>query len=93
MVASTALGEQGFAEAKRLCYAGLDGPTLLREVASRLRRVAPFETYCAFSSDPLSGLPAQLVYQGALGPEQHRAYLEHVYFKEDLDGQRMMVYQ
>lgn len=91
MVASTALRERGFAEAKRLCYAGLDAPTLLREVAGRLRRVVPFETYCAFSNDPLSGLPTQLVYQGAIGPKQHRAYLEHVYFEEDLDGQRMMV--
>ncbi len=91
MVASTAIGERGFAEAKRLCYSGLDAPTLLREVAGCLERVAPFETYCAFSNDPLSGLPTQLVYQGAIGPKQHRAYLEHVYFEEDLDGQRMMV--
>ncbi len=44
MVASSALlRERGFAEAKRLCYAGLDSPTLLREVAERLRRVVPFE--------------------------------------------------
>ena len=90
MVASTALGERAFAEAKRLCYPGLDAPTLLREVAGSLERVAPFETYCAFSNDPLSGLATQLVYQGALGPKQHHAYFEHVYFEEDLDGQRMM---
>jgi DNA-binding CsgD family transcriptional regulator len=91
MVASTALRERGYSEAKRLCYSGMDAPTLLREVAGSLERVAPFETYCAFSNDPLSGLPTQLVYQGAIGPKQHRAYIEDVYFEEDFDGQRMMV--
>ena len=91
MVVSTALRERGFADAKRLCYAGLDAPTLLREVAGLLGRVAPFETYCAFTNDPLSGLPTQMVARGALGPEQHRAYIEHVYFEEELEGQRMMV--
>ena len=91
VVASTAFRESGFAEAKRLCYAGLDGPTLLREVAGCLRRVMPFETYCAYSNDPVSGLLTQMVGQGAIGPKQHRAYLERVYFEEDLDAQRMMV--
>jgi hypothetical protein len=91
MVASTTVRERGFAEAKRLCYAGLDAPTLLREVAGLLGRAAPFETYCAFTNDPLSGLPTQLVGRGALGPRQHRTYIENVYFEEDFDGQRMMV--
>ena len=91
MVASTTLRERGFAEAKRLCYAGLDTPTLLREVAGLLGRTAPFETYCAFSSDPLSGLPTRLVAQGAIGPKQHRAYIENAFFEEDFEGQRMMV--
>ena len=91
MVASTTVRERGFAEAKRLCYAGLDAPTLLREVAGLLGRAAPFETYCAFTNDPLSGLPTQLVGRGALGPKQHRTYIENVYFEEDFDGQRMMV--
>ena len=53
MVASTALKDRRFTEAKRLCYAGLDAPTLLREVAGRLRRVVPFEAYCATSNDLL----------------------------------------
>ena len=91
MVASAALRERGFAEAKRLCYAGKDAPTLLRDVAGLLGRVAPFETYCAFTNDPLSGLPTQMVAEGALGPKQHRAYIERVFFEEELDGQRMMV--
>src|SRR5437763_537753 len=43
MIASTTFRERSFAEAKRLCYAGLDAPTLLHEVAGCLGRVAPFE--------------------------------------------------
>src|SRR5215210_9556474 len=85
MVASTALRDRGFAEAKRLCYAGLDAPTLLHEVAGRLRRVVPFEAYCATSNDPLSGLMTRLMHDGVLGEKEGRTYLEHVYFEEDLD--------
>ena len=91
MVASTALNERAFAEAKRLCYAGLDAPTLLRGVAGRLRRTVPFEAYCAWSSDPLSGLLTHLVHDGAIGEKEQRTYLDHVYFEEDLDEQRRMV--
>ena len=90
MVASTALRERGFAEAKRLCYAGLDATTLLREVVGRLRRVAPFEAYCATANDPLSGLLTHLVSDEVFGDKEHRTYLEHVYFEEDLDEQRRM---
>ena len=92
MVASSALlRERGFTEAKRLCYAGLDAPTLLHEVAGRLRRVVPFEAYCAWSSDPLSGLMTRLMHDGVLGEKEGRTYLEHVYFEEDLGEQRRMV--
>jgi DNA-binding CsgD family transcriptional regulator len=91
MVASSALRERGFAEAKRLCYTGLDSPTLLHEVAGRLERVVPFEAYCAWSSDPLSGLMTHLMHDGVLGEKEGRIYLEHVYFEEDLDEQRRMV--
>jgi DNA-binding CsgD family transcriptional regulator len=91
VVASSALRERGFAEAKRLCYTGLDSPTLLHEVAGRLERVVPFEAYCAWSSDPLSGLMTRLMHDGVLGEKEGRIYLEHVYFEEDLDEQRKMV--
>ena len=92
MVASSALlRERGFAEAKRLCYSGLDSPTLLREVAGRLGRVVPFEAYCAWSNDPMSGLMTHLMHDGVLGEKEGRTYLEHVYFEEDLDAQRRMV--
>ena len=75
MVASTALNERAFAEAKRLCYSGLDAPTLLREVAGRLRRVVPFEAYCATSNDPLSGLLTHVVHDGVMGEKEQRTYL------------------
>ena len=91
MVASTALRERGFTEAKRLCYSGLDAPTLLREVAGRLRRVVPFEAYCATSNDPLSGLLTHVGHDGVMGEKEQRTYLEHVYFEEDLDEQRRMI--
>jgi len=91
MVASTALRERGFAEAKRLCYAGLDAPTLLHEVAGRLRRVVPFEAYCATSNDPMSGLLTHVVHDGVMGEKEQRTYLENVFFEEDLDEQRRMV--
>jgi DNA-binding CsgD family transcriptional regulator len=91
MVASTALRERGFNEVKRLCYSGLDEPTLLREVAGRLRRVVPFEAYCATSNDPLSGLLTRVVHDGVMGEKEQRTYLEDVFFEEDLDEQRRMV--
>src|SRR3712207_377364 len=92
MVDSSALlRERGFAEAKRLCYAGLDAPTLLREVAERLRRVVPFETYCAQSNDPLSGLLTHVGHDGILGEKEVGLFLEHVYFEEELDAQRRLV--
>ncbi len=76
MVVGTALRERGFNEAKRLCYSGLDAPTLLREVAGRLRRVVPFEAYCATSNDPLSGLLTHVVHDGVMGEKEQRTYLE-----------------
>jgi DNA-binding CsgD family transcriptional regulator len=92
MVASTALlRERGFTEIKRLCYSGLDTPTLLHEVAGRLRRVVPFEAYCATSNDPLSGLLTHVVHDGVMGEKEQRTYLEYIYFEEDLDEQRRMV--
>jgi DNA-binding CsgD family transcriptional regulator len=91
LVASSVHRERGFAEAKRLCYAGLDAPTLLREMAGRLKWMAPFEAYCAWSNDPLSGLLTHMVGEGAIGENEHRTYLEHVYFEEDLQEQRRMV--
>ena len=92
MVTSSALlRERSFAETKYLCYAGLDAPALLHEVSERLRRVVPFETYCATSNDPLSGLLTHVVHDGVLGEKEQRTYLEDVFFAEDLHEQRRMV--
>src|SRR5215217_1476705 len=92
MVSSTALRERSFAETKRLCYAGLDAPTLLREVTGRLGRVVPFEAYCVTCNDPLSGLLTHMAGEGPVNDKEHfRTYLEHIYFEEDLDAQRRMV--
>ena len=50
------LEERTFSEVKRLCCAGRpDGLALLGEVIERLRRVVPFEAYCASTKDPATG--------------------------------------
>jgi DNA-binding CsgD family transcriptional regulator len=92
VVVNSAFRERGFKEVKRLCYAGLDTPTLLREVTGRLGQVVPFEAYCVTSNDPLSGLLTHIAGEGAIDDEEHfRTYLEHIYFEEDLEAQRSMV--
>jgi DNA-binding CsgD family transcriptional regulator len=91
MIASPALRERGFGEMKRLCYAGLDAPTLLRAVATRLARLAPFDAYCAQTNDPVSGLLTQVFTTEAFGDQEHRQYLEQIYFQEDREEQRRMV--
>lgn len=90
MVASTILLERGFTEVKRLCYAGLDAPALLRAVAARMSRVAPFDAYCAQTNDPVSGLLTQVLTTEAFGDQEHRQYLEQIYFQADRDEQRRM---
>src|SRR5688572_357929 len=92
MVSSTALRESSFAEAKRLCDAGVDAPALLREVAGRLKRAVPFEAYCVTSNAPMSGLLTHMAGQAPVNDKVHfRTYLEHIYFEEDLHAQRRMV--
>jgi DNA-binding CsgD family transcriptional regulator len=91
MVASATALERGFGEVKRLCYAGLDAPALLRAVATRMGRVAPFEAYCAQTNDPVSGLLTQVLTTEAFGDREHRQYLELIYFQADHDEQRRMV--
>jgi DNA-binding CsgD family transcriptional regulator len=91
MVATSALRERGFADVKRLCYAGLDAPTLLREVVGRLRPVVPYEAYAALTTDPVSGLLTRLMSDEIGGENERRTYLEHIYFEEEWDEQRRMV--
>ena len=78
-------GDRVFSEVKRLCYAGLDEATLLREVAHRLRRAVPFEGYCAHAVDPLSGLIANAIEEEMGGEKEARLFWEHLYFADDVN--------
>ena len=91
MGTGSALEDKVFAEVKRLCYAGLGERALLREVAGRLRGVAPFEAYCANTTDPSSGLITGLVTEGMGGGPVARVFLEHVYFEDDVNEYNSMV--
>jgi hypothetical protein len=75
---------------KRLCYAGLDEATLLREVADRLRCAVPFEGYCAHAVDPLSGLIANAIPLEMGGEKEARLFLEHLYFADDFNEYNSM---
>jgi DNA-binding CsgD family transcriptional regulator len=91
MVASATILERGFSEVKRLCYAGLDAPALLRAVTVRIARFAPFEAYCAQTNDPVSGLLTQVLTTDVIGEKEHRRYLEQIFFQADRDEQRSLV--
>src|SRR5215212_6361980 len=85
------LEERTFSEVKRLCCAGrLDGPALLAEVIERLRRVVPFEAYCASTKDPASGFITH-----GMAEEMGGAYdifwsLERLYFEHHQSVRRMV---
>ncbi len=91
MGSGSAVEEKVFAEVKRLCYAGLGERALLREVAGQLRGVAPFEAYCANTTDPSSGLITGLVTEGMGGGPVARVFLERVYFEDDVNEYNSMV--
>lgn len=90
MNTSTAMEEQVFAEVKRLCYAGLDAPTLQRRTLASLRRVVPFEGSCAHDADPASGL-AMRMYQEPPDEQSLRFFLEYVCFEEDVNDFNWMI--
>ena len=78
--------ERTFSEIKRLSAANLDGPELLRRVAQRLSKAVPFEAYCASTVDPASRLITYGIAEG-MGEENEEsgnAYLDRIYFEEDL---------
>lgn len=60
-------------------------------MATRVGRVAPFDAYCAQTNDPVSGLLTQVLTTDAFGDNEHRQYLERIYFQEDRDEQRRML--
>ena len=84
MSESSVLLDRAFAEAKRLCYAGLDEKTLLQKVTERVRRVVPFEAYCVHANDPSSGLITYAIPGDAMMEEKTPVFLEHVYFEDEV---------
>lgn len=90
MNTSPAMEERVFAEVKRLCYAGLDAPTLHRRTLASLGRVVPFDGYCAHDADPASGL---LMRMHVDPPDEQKArfFLEHVAFEEDVNDFNWMI--
>lgn len=75
--------DRTFNEAKRLCYAGLNEATLLREVTERVRRVVTFE-YCVHAHDPLSGLITRSISDEPAVDEQKHAFLGYVNFEDEV---------
>jgi DNA-binding CsgD family transcriptional regulator len=87
---STIMEERVFTEVTRLCYAGLDAPTLHRRALASLGRVVPFEGSCAHDADPASGLVLRM--QVDPPHEQNlRTFLEQVYFEEDVNDFNWML--
>lgn len=86
----SSLEERAFGEVKRLCYAGLDTTTLRLEAAEVLRCVVPFERHCLFTSDPMSGLPTDVVVEG-LREGEMRFFLENIMFEDDVNTYDWMV--
>jgi DNA-binding CsgD family transcriptional regulator len=85
------LEERTFSEVKRLCCAGrLDGPALLGEVIERLRRVVPFEAYCASTKDPASGFITHGMAEEMGGADDIFWSLERLYFEHHQSVRRMV---
>ncbi len=85
------LEERTFSEVKRLCCAGrLDGPALLGEVIERLRRVVPFEAYCASTKDPASGFITHGMAEELGGANDIFWSLERLYFEHHQSVRRMV---
>jgi DNA-binding CsgD family transcriptional regulator len=85
------LEERAFSEVKRLCCAGrLDGLALLGEVIERLRRVVPFEAYCASTKDPASGFITHGMAEEMGGADDIFWSLERLYFEHHQSVRRMV---
>ncbi len=85
MVSSSVLDERTFSEIKRLCCATeLEGPELLREVAVRLKRVVPFDAYCACTVDAASGLATHAQSEEMGGEKIASSWLD-LYLDHDKD--------
>jgi len=83
------LEKRTFSEVKRLCCAGLDGPVLLGEVIERLRRVVPFEAYCASTKDPATGFITHGLAEDMGGADDIFWSLERLHFDHHQGVRRM----
>ena len=90
MSMSSVAEERVFTEVKRLCYAGLDAPTLHRRALAVLGRVVPFDGSCAHDADPASGLGMRMYLDPPSG-QNLRIYLEQVYFEDDINEFNRMI--
>jgi len=90
MSATTALEDRVIAEVKRLCYAGLDAPTLHRRALACLGRAVPFEGSCAHDADPVSGLTMRM-HLDPPDDRNGRFFLEHIYFEDEVNDFNWMI--
>jgi len=85
------LEERTLSEVKRLCCAGRpDGLALLGEVIGRLRRVVPFEAYCASTKDPATGFITHGMAEELGGADDTFWSLERLYFEHHRAVRRMV---
>src|SRR4028118_212773 len=84
MSESSGVMDRACAEVTRLCYAGLGGEELLREVAERTRRVVPLEGYCLTVNDPSSGLITGAVLSDPACQEAARDAMVRITFEDEV---------
>lgn len=84
MSESSAVTDRTFSGVRRLCHAGLDEETLLREAAERTRRAVPLEMYCMHTNDPSSGLVTRGVLSDAGYGDVARVALGRVQFEDEV---------
>ncbi|HET8630936.1 MAG TPA: LuxR C-terminal-related transcriptional regulator [Thermomicrobiales bacterium] len=90
MATTTTAEERVFAEVQRLCYAGLDAPTLHRRALACLGRVVPFDSSCTHDADPASGLMIRMYLDPPNEPAA-RFFIEHVYFEDAINDFNWMI--
>ncbi|HYO30226.1 MAG TPA: LuxR C-terminal-related transcriptional regulator [Thermomicrobiales bacterium] len=76
--------ERVFAEVKRACHAGLDGPALLHRTASVVGQAVPCEGVFASTVDPASNLMTRAIVERPVGQERWvrqavNRYIDEVY--------------
>lgn len=84
MSESSVVMDRAFSEVRRLCYAGLDEETLLRDAAERARGAVPLEMYCMLAHDPSSGLITRGVLSDPGYADVTRVALERAQFEDEV---------